>query len=66
MKPNEVSQSIFTETIEKYIKNVGLSLPYDSDPSFYKDHYDREVKARFNLSEDDSFYISEQITGQKN
>ena len=26
-------------------------MPYDSDPGFYKDHYDREVSARTKLAE---------------
>ena len=26
--------------------NVGISMPHDSDPSFYRDHYEREVKKR--------------------
>ena len=26
--------------------NVGMSMPYDSDPSFYRDHYLKEVKKR--------------------
>lgn len=36
-------------------------MPYDSDPGFYKDHYDREVKARMNLGENDNFYVSEKV-----
>ena len=65
MKPNEVSQSIFTETLEKYINNVGLKLPYDSDPGFYRDHYDREVKARHNIGEDEDLIVSKRISGRK-
>jgi len=46
LKPNELSQSVFVSTLEKFINNVGLTLPHDSDPGFYKDHFDKEVKAR--------------------
>ena len=42
---------------------MGLTLPYDSDPGFYRDHYDREVKARHGLGEHDNFYVSERISG---
>ena len=65
MKPNEVSQSIFTETLEKYINNVGLKLPYDSDPGFYKDHYDREVKQRHGIGEEEELIVSQRISGRK-
>jgi len=41
-------------------------LPYDSDPGFYKDHYDREVKARMNLGADDNFYVSEKVSATAN
>lgn len=60
---NEASQSIFTSILEKFIKNVGLKLPYDSDPGFYRDHYDREVKARYGLGENDNLYVAEGISG---
>ena len=40
-------------------------MPYDSDPGFYKDHYDREVKARYGLGPNDNFYVSERISGSK-
>lgn len=60
---NETSQSIFTSTLEKFINNVGLKLPYDSDPGFYQDHYDREVKARYGLDEHDNLYADEGISG---
>ena len=63
MKANEINQSIFTSTLEHFINNVGLRLPYDSDPGFYKDHYDREVKARMNLGENDNYYVSERVSG---
>ena len=63
MKANEVNKSVFTSTIEYFINNVGLKLPYDSDPGFYKDHYDREVKARMGLSESDNYYVAERVTG---
>ena len=43
MLPHEVSDNIFTTALDKVMKNVGLTMPYDSDPSFYKDHYDREI-----------------------
>ena len=58
---NEASQSIFTSTLEKFINNVGLKLPYDSDPGFYKDHYDREVKAMYGIGENDNLYVSDRI-----
>ena len=38
--PHEVSDSIFTTALEKVMNNVGLTMPYDSDPNFYKDHYE--------------------------
>ena len=46
MAPNEINKSVFTSVLEHFINNVGMKLPYDSDPGFYKDHYDKEVKAR--------------------
>lgn len=46
MNATEANPSIFTATLERFMNNVGLTLPNDSDPGFYKDHYDREVKAR--------------------
>lgn len=64
IKPNEISKSVFTSTLEHFINNVGLQLPYDSDPSFYKDHYDREVKARRGLGEHDDFYVSERVSAR--
>ena len=65
MKPNEINKSVFTSTLEHFINNVGLQLPYDSDPSFYKDHYDREVKQRRGLGENDDFYVSEQVAARR-
>ena len=38
-------------------------MPYDSDPGFHKDHYDREVKARYGIGENDNLYVSEGISG---
>ena len=49
MAPNEINKSVFTSVLEHFINNVGMKLPYDSDPGFYKDHYDREVSARTKL-----------------
>ena len=46
MQPNEINKSVFTSVLEHFINNVGMQLPYDSDPGFYKDHYDKEVKQR--------------------
>jgi len=43
MLPNEVSDSIFTTSLERVMNNVGLSMPYDSDANFYKDHYENEM-----------------------
>ena len=38
-------------------------MPYDSDPGFYKDHYDREVSARTKLAEKGSLQGAEQGKG---
>ena len=65
MAPNEISKSVFTSVLEHFINNVGMKLPYDSDPGFCKDHYDKEVKARQGLKEDDDFYVSERISGRE-
>ena len=62
MKPNEVNSSVFTSTLEKYINNVGLTMPYDSDPGFYRDHYDREVKLRNRMGSKDDFYVAERVS----
>ena len=64
MAPNEISKSVFTSVLEHFINNVGMKLPYDSDPGFYKDHYDKEVKNRQGLKEEDDFYVSERISGR--
>ena len=64
-KENEVSESVFTSTIEKFINNVGLKLPYDSDPGFYKDHYDREVRARYNVGPKGKLFASDRLESSK-
>ena len=46
MLPHEVSDSIFTTVLEKVMGNIGLRMPFDSDPNFYNDHYDQEVIKR--------------------
>ena len=65
MQPNEINQSVFTSVLEHFINNVGMKLPYDSDPGFYKDHYDREVKQRQGLKDTDDFYVSERVSGRE-
>lgn len=64
LKPNEVNPSVFTSTLKYFINNVGMQLPHDSDPGFYKDHYDREVKARQGLAENDDFYVSKRVSAR--
>ena len=58
LKANELSTSVFVSTLEKYIKNGGLTFPHDSDPGFYKDHYEKEVKARIKPGDTDSPRVS--------
>ena len=41
-----MNDSIFTTTLERVMHNVGMSMPNESDPSFYRDHYMKEVKKR--------------------
>mmetsp|Transcript_24236 Transcript_24236/g.30039 ORF Transcript_24236/g.30039 Transcript_24236/m.30039 type:complete len:112 (-) Transcript_24236:664-999(-) len=43
-----MSDSIFTTTLGHVMKNVGINIPQDSDASFFKDHYSKEVRKRQN------------------
>ena len=43
----------FKIRLENYIKNTGRTLPHDSHPSFYNDHYDSAVKFRQATTFDD-------------
>lgn len=65
MNANEANPSIFTATLERFMNNVGLTLPNDSDPGFYKDHYDREVKTRQKKqgSQNEQMFVTGKING---
>ena len=54
LNENEVNQSIFTSTLQAFMNNVGLTLPFDSDPAFYKDHYERETRLRQKQGSEDN------------